>query len=448
MAQQTFNSTEVTNAQVQERTEVYKLYQNYTDMWSWAKAWPKEKVNASGTKVPIQLWPNPSFSGGTGNNDAYATAQAGNYDNFNVTYVNYNQALIETVAGVLNANANTSEDMTRLEERTSAEQFAKWLNQYISRGDSTMAIATVSSNYSGGSPTVAVCNGSTDSIGTSQTPINVYGYFYDATGATQRTGTVGAGVLQVASRSATSLTFTSNIPSDVVATDIFVPQLGGMTDASAGMYGLPIIVDSTGTYYGKSRSSYNGLASYEKTSAGSLTAGMLYETYMAVVQRGGWFKGDGGTNLDASLYMVLNTGNQATYYGLSLNAGVLTSSPQTFMHTGTRPQNDIGMQGVDVTWFGCPIKVGNDIRGDEIYFLGRDELRTAILKDVGQVDSRFPAGAANGLQSISSAGAYQQARIKFMDFFGNVFAPKPYRLGKISGLTLNTITQKATMVTG
>ena len=54
MAQQTFNSSEVTNAQVQELTEVYKLYQNETDLWNWAKAWPKEKVNASGTKVPLQ----------------------------------------------------------------------------------------------------------------------------------------------------------------------------------------------------------------------------------------------------------------------------------------------------------------------------------------------------------------------------------------------------------
>ena len=445
MAQQTFNSSEVTNAQVQELTKVYKLYQNETDLWNWAKAWPKEKVNASGTKVPIQLSANPSLSYGTGNNDAYATAQASNYDNFNVTYVQLNQGLIETVAGVLNSNANTSEDMVRYEQRTSAQQFANFLNCYISRGDSTMALATASANYSGGSPTVITCNGTTDSIGTSQVVTGMYGYWYDATGATQRTGAVGSGVLQVASKSTTALTFTSNVPSDIVATDIFVPQIGGNTDASAGMYGLPIIVDSSGTYYGKSRSSYNGLASYEKTSAGTLTAGMLYETYMAVVQRGGWFKGDGGTNLDASLYMVMNTGNQATYYGLSLNAGALTSSPQTFMHTGTRPANDIGMQGVDITWFGCPIKIGNDIRGDEIYFLGREELRTAILKDVGQVDPRFPAG--NSLQSISSAGAYQQARINYMDFFGNVFAPQPYRLGKISGITLNTITQKATVVT-
>lgn len=445
MAQQTFNSSEVTNAQVQELTKVYKLYQNETDLWNWAKAWPQEKVNASGTKVPIQLSANPSLSYGTGNNDAYATAQASNYDNFNVTYVQLNQGLIETVAGVINSNANTSEDMVRYEQRTSAQQFANFLNCYISRGDSTMALATASVAYSGGSPTVITCNGTTDSIGTSQVVRGMYGYWYNAAGTTQRTGTVGSGVLQVASKSTTALTFTSNVPDDIDVGDIFVPQIGGNTDASTGMYGLPIIVDSSGTYYGKSRSSYNGLASYEKTSAGTITAGMLYETYMAVVQRGGWFKGDGGTNLDASLYMVMNTGNQATYYGLSLNAGALTSSPQTFMHTGTRPANDIGMQGVDITWFGCPIKIGNDIRGDEIYFLGREELRTAILKDVGQVDPRFPAG--NSLQSISSAGAYQQARINYMDFFGNVFAPQPYRLGKISGITLNTITQKATVVT-
>ena len=152
MAQYLFSSSEVTNAQVQELSKVYQLYQNKTDLWNWAMKMPKDAVNASGLKVPIQLSPNPSLSYGTGNNDAYATAGASNYDNFNVSYVQLNQGLIETVGGVLNANANTSEDMVRVEQRTSAEQFANFLNCYISRGDSTMALATISANYSGGTP--------------------------------------------------------------------------------------------------------------------------------------------------------------------------------------------------------------------------------------------------------------------------------------------------------
>ena len=444
MAQYLFSSSEVTNAQVQELSKVYQLYQNKTDLWNWAMKMPKDAVNASGLKVPIQLSPNPSLSYGTGNNDAYATAGASNYDNFNVSYVQLNQGLIETVGGVLNANANTSEDMVRVEQRTSAEQFANFLNCYISRGDSTMALATISASYSGGTPTIATCNGSTDSIGTTQLVTGGYYLFYDATGATQRTGTVGAGAIQLSSKTGTACTFASNIPSDVVLTDIIVPQIGGATDASAGMYGLPIIDDASGTYYGKARASYSGLASFEKASGGTVTAGMLSETYWSIVQRGGWLKGDGTSNFDDALWMVLNTGNMNMYYGLSLNSGALTSSPQTFMHTGERPQNDIGYSNIQSTWFGAPMKIGNNIRGDEIYFLGKNSLRRAVLKEVGDIDGRFPA--SNYLQNIDGSGNFLQARIKLLDFFGNVYCPDPFKIGKISGITISAPLQKTVNV--
>lgn len=445
MSQYLFSSSEVTNAQVQELSQVYTLFQNYTDLWSWAKKMPKDQVNASGLKVPFLRYPNPSLSYGTGNNDAYATPGAGDYDNYNVTYVNINAGNIETVAGVLNANQNTSEDMVRFEQAESAKQFANFLNCYISRGDSTMALATISANYSGGTATIATCNGTTDSIGTTQLATGGYYFFYDATGVTQRTGTVGAAAIQLASRTGTACTFASNIPSDVVATDIIVPQIGGNTDASGGMYGLPIIDDSAGTYYGKARATYGGLASYEKASGGTLTAGMMTETYWSIVQRGGWFKGDGTTNFDKSLWTVLSTGNAQAYMALSLNAGALVSSPQTFMHTTDRPQNDIGFSSFQPTWFGSPMKICNDVRGDEIYFLGGDSLRRAVLKDVGDVDGRFPANTY--LQNIDGNGNFLQARVKVLDFFGNVYCPEPFKIGKISGLSLTAPTQKGTNVT-
>jgi hypothetical protein len=335
--------------------------------------------------------------------------------------------------------------MLDFELQESAKQFASFLNSYVSRGDGTMALATISANYSGGTPTIATCNGSTDSIGTTQLATNGYYLFYDATGVTQRVGTVGAGAIQLASRTGTACTFASNIPSDVVATDIIVPQIGGNTDASTGLYGLPIIDDSAGTYFGKARATYGGLASYEKTSAGTLTAGMMSETYWSIVQRGGYFNGMGSSTFDKALWTVMSTGNAQNYQSLSLNAGALVSSPQTFMHTGTAPKNDIGFASFDQTWYGSPLWYANSVRGDEIYFMGKDSLRRAILKDVGDVDSRFPANGS--LQNLNSSAAYLQARVKIMDFFGQVYAPEPFKIGKISGLTLVTPTQKGTMVT-
>lgn len=445
MAQKLFSSSEVSNAQVAYQQGVYTLFQNETDLWGKISKMPKDQVNATGIQVSFLRFPNPSLSYGTGNNDAYATAGAGDYDNFTVGYVNINAANIQTVAGVLNANKRTAEDMVDFEVQESAKQFASFLNSYVSRGDGTMALATISANYSGGTPTIATCNGTTDSIGTTQLATGGYYLFYDATGATQRTGTVGAGAIQLTSRTGTACTFASDIPSDVVTTDIIVPQIGGATDASAGLVGLPLIDDSAGTYFGKARATYGGLAAYEKASAGTLTAGMMTETYWAIVQRGGYFNGNGSTTLDKKLWTVMNAGNAQNYQSLSLNSGALVSSPQTFMHTGEAPKNDIGFATFDQTWFGSPIWYANSVRGDEIYFLGKDSLRRAILKDVGDVDGRFPA--SGNLQNIDGSGNFLQARVKIMDFFGNVFCPEPYKIGKISGLTLVTPTQKGVMTT-
>ena len=444
MAQQILSPAEVSNAQVNTLTKVYELYQNRADVWGWIDKMPADQVNYLGIKVPIEISPNPSLSYGTGNNDALATPQASNFDNYIVNYVNLNVGTLESYAGYLNRNASTSEDMVKFQEASSAKQFASFLNHYVSRGNGTAALATISANYSGGTPTIATCNGSTDSIGTTQLVTGGYYLFYDATGATQRTGTVGASAIQLSSKTVTACTFASNIPSDVVDTDIIVPQLGGSTDASAGLYGLPIIDDSAGTYYGKARASYPGLSSYEKTSAGTLTAGMLHETYMSIVQRGGWFTGDGTTSLADQLYLVCNTGNKAAYYALSLNSGALVSGPQFFMHGKENPKNDIGYSSFESTWFGAPIKVGNDIRGDEIYFLGKKSLRRAILKEVGNIASGFPA--SDYLQSVNGSGEWLAGRIGYQDFWGNVYAPQPFSIGKISGLTLTAPSQKSTMV--
>lgn len=444
MAAQVLSSTQVSNEQVQFLTKIYELYQNKTDLWGWLQKMPADQVNALGIKVPIETSPNPSFGYGTGNNDPFATPQASVFDSYTVTYAYVNGGTNETLAAFYNRNANTAEDPILYQEMSSAKQFASFLNHYVSRGDSTAALATVSANYSGGTPTVATCNGTTDSIGCTQLVKGGYYTFWSSDGATQRTGTVGAGEIQLASKTGTAATFASNIPSDVVVGDIIVPQLGGNTDATGGIYGLPIIDDSSGTYFGKARASYPGLASYEKTSAGSLTAGMLHETYMSIVQRGGWFTGDGSTNFDKSLWMLLNTGNQAAYYALSLNSGALVSSPQTFMHTTDRPQNDIGFSMMQPTWFGCPIKVCNDVRGDEIYFIGKDSLRRAILKDVGDISAGFPAN--DYLQNIDGSGNFLTARVKIKDFLGQVYCPQPFTLGKISGITLSSPTQKAVSV--
>ena len=442
MATQTFTSTELSNAQRVVLTKIYASYQNATDILGWIDELPADKINKKGLQVPFEVSPNPSFAAGTGEGDVFATAQAPNLDNFTVSYVNFNAGTNETYAALLNNNIETSEDVFRYVTESNARQFAKFINDQVSRSNGTLAMATISSNYAGGgSSATAVCNGTTDSIGPSQLVVGGYYKFYNSTGTTQRTGTVGSGAIQLASKTAANAVFATDIPTDVVIGDIIVPELS-TTDASAGVYGLPIIVDSSGTYFGKSRTTYNGLASFEKAAGGSLTAGMLSETYLSIQQRGGYFNSD---KLIDQLYMVCNTGNLNNYYGLTLNSGAVVSSPHVFRHTGTEnPKMDLGMASMNFTWFGAPIKVANSVQGDEIYFLNNKHLRKAILKPIGSIADGMPVN--DYLQAVNGDGAHLQARLKYMDWWGQVYSPEPYKLGKISGITLVSPTQKATMV--
>lgn len=446
MAQQSLTSSELANAQRVTLTDIYAVYQNQTDVLGWIDEEPADKVNKKGLQVPIEISPNPSLSIGTGDGDAFATAQASDYDNFVVTYTNLNAGTNETLAAMINNNVETSEDVFRFQAKSDARQFAKFLNDYASRGDSLGTLATVSTNYSGGTPTLAVCNGTTDSIGISQLAVNGYYTFWDATGATQRTGTVGSSAIQLGSKSTTTATFQSNIPSDVIATDIIVPQTTVSSPGGNSVYGLPAIINASNTYYGKNRATAanNGLCSYV-SSATTLTAGNLATTYASIAQRGGYFD-KGATNLADQMYMVLNMANWNAYYSLSLNSGAVVSSPHVFRHTaGENPKMDVGMSTVNFTWFGAPIKVANSVRGDEIYFMNPKYVRRAVLKPVGFIADGMPA--SDWLQGINSSGGYTMNRLRWTDWFGNIYSPQPAMLGKLVLSALNSPSQKSVMIT-
>lgn len=443
MAASVWTSTEQSNAQVQYITKVYQGYQNEQDVWGRMEQLPADEINAVGLQVPFEVSPNPSLAYGTGNADAFATAQAPNWDNFMVNYVNLNAGVNEAYAALINNNKRTSEDTFRRLNKSNAKQFASFLNTFASAGNGTQALATISANYSGGTPTVVTCNAATDSIGPSSLVIGGYYAFYDATGATVRNAGVGAGPFQLVSKNASTATFGSNLPTDIVDTDIIVPQLT-TANASFGLYGLPVTIESTGNYFSKSRTTYGGLASYEKTSAGTLTAGMLAETYFSIVQRGGYMNA-GDSTLIKPLEMWTNAGNVNAYYALSLSSGAAVGSIHQLNHVGDkRPSIDFGGSAINFTWFGAPIRIGNKIPGDQIFFCNMSEIRRAVLKEAGPIAEGMPAN--DYLQGVNGDGQYTQNRFKWLDWWGQIYSPEPFRLGKISGLTLTAPTQKATNV--
>jgi hypothetical protein len=442
MAQRTFTAAEQSNAQVVYMTGLYDLYQNKTDIWADLEKVPDDEINYRGLTVPIELAPNASFGYRTGDGDAMPVPQAPNWSRFTVNYVGMQMGTNETYAALLNANKRTTANFRDV-AKSNARQFAFMLNAYASMGNGTQKLATVSTNYSGGTPTIAVSNGAADSLGPSLLIPDGYYQVYDATGATLRNGTIGgAGIVQLASKTAANAVGATNWPSDMVATDIIVPATATGQVASVGLYGLPIIFDSSGTYFGVSRASVDGLAGYEKAMGGNLTVGALQETYASISQRGGYF---GSDELIDQLWIYMNQGNWNNYLTLALNAGALAGSAVQFNHTSAgRPGADLGWKSPKLTYFGAPVKIGNSVEGSEIYFGNSKVLRRAVLKDIGKIGAGMPA--ADWLQAIDSSGNYQNARVNWWDFFGQIYSPQPFKLGKISGITLASPTQKATGV--
>lgn len=438
-----YTSAENQNAQRTYITETAVNYQNESDLYSLTQDSELKPINAIGLKQPLELSPNPSLMVPNLDGGTTPTIGARNLDYMQIPYAPLMQGSGETYEAVLNNNKETAEDELLRNIKSDLKQQVFFLNNYVSRGDGTVALATTSAAYSGGSPTVVVTNGTTDSIGSSQLVVNGYYTFWNSTGTTQRTGTVGSGAIKLVSKSATGATFASDLPSDYILGDIICPEIG-TTDATTAIYGLPIIINNSGTYFGKSRTTYPQLQSYVLGSAGTLTAGQLAGTYFSIQQRGGYGFGD-SAEFEDMLWMVLGTTQKENYYKLSLNSGAIVGSPNTFFHeSGSKPKMDIGMKGFSFSWFGAPLKTCNSVRGDEIYFFNRKYLKRAILKNIGALSSKMPQSGEIWL--TNGDGVPLLTRARYHDFIGQIYSPEPFKMGKIAGITITGLTtQKTTM---
>lgn len=410
---------------------IYETYQNKADFLRFIESKTEEvPTNYLGRQVVLETGPNPSLS--SGNLDGGDLAIPGNptLENLLVTYQWLNSGFEQSYGSILNNNKETVDDPFKRAVKSSAKQFAQWLNYYVSAGNGLTGLAIASANYNAGTPTIFTANGATDGFGATRPEVFQYGYIYDATGTTQRTGTVGAGVLRVASKTKTALTFTTNIPSDTVIGDIFVPE-GGNT---IGIKGLPYLINNTGNYFNKSRTSIPGLQSQVLAVSGALTAAAILTLYAAVGM---------ASNNDDEDTSNLDDITLAVAWAQWYNYISLTTITPTFMHTaGGRPSSDIGNKSLMTTWFGAPIRRFKWLRSDHLYMLQlRDNFKMATLKKVGALMT-LPAGDwVNSINGTTST--YKAARSKWMDFAGDHYCRRPYQQGVATGLTMSVAMQKS-----
>ena len=442
-------STEQQNAQ---RTFLHKtavLYQNEADVWNMAKDWTDTPINSIGVKVPLELSPNPSLKIANLDGGTVGAPGARDLDNMVINYGTLMCASGVTYEALLNNNKETAEDQEMRRMESDVKQAVKFLNDFVSRGNGTHALADASAGYLGTDATTKrtfVANGSTDSIGPSQTVKGGWYEIYDATGVTKRSAAASPtdAIFRVESKTAANIVLASGstLPTDYITGDILVPELGVTNAATGAIVGFPHIFDNAGTYFGKSRSAIPELQAFENALGGSLTASELMETYMGIKQRGGYGFGSAVELIDM-LWLMVNITQEQNYYNLSLASGAVVGGIKTFQHNKDgAPNYDIGYADMNFTWFRAPLKVCNSTRGDEIYFANPKHLKKAVLKNFGEVGHGF-----NEQLLVNTTGIPILTKANYRDFVGQFFSPTPHRLGKISGITITGLqTQKVAMV--
>jgi len=417
-----FNQTQVSEAQRVYLEGIFKEYQNKPDFYRfWTKETEEVPTNYKGRQVAIETKPNPSISFGNLDGGDLASPSNPTLDNFTLTYVWMNVGLEETYGAILNNNKETVGDPLQKAAKSTADQFYQWLNYYVSDGNGTTRLATASASYSGGTPTIFTANGSTDTFGATRIVDGMQFFLYDPTGTTQRTGTVGAGALTVASHTNTAVTSTTNLPSDFVSGDILVPTGGNQI----GPKGLPYLVNNSGNYFDVSRSAVPQLQSTVISAGGSLSQTLLQTLYNSMLFKAG-YDDDGSTN-----WMSLCTSptQLQAYYNL-------TVTNTQYMHTTQgSPGIDVGGKSVQFTWFGERLRRFLWIDGTRIYMMNMEGAKTAVLKQAGPL-TQLPLGdwwnAISGSTSTARA-----ARDRWLDFAGENYLRSPFMSGVLTTLSIS-----------
>lgn len=431
-----FDQTKLSEAQREYiRSVIEVLHQREADFLpKLERQSEKEPTNFRGRRIPLEVGPNPSLAFGNIDGGDLATPGSPDFNHLLIPFVWLNTGLEVTYGAVLNNGKETVGNPMRQNVESTGKTLIKWLNIYASNGDGTTKIAIASAAYDATNATTKktfIANGATDSIGATQVLKGQKVFVYDPTGTTQRVGTVGVGVLTVASKTKTTVVTTTDLPSDYIIGDIMVPE--GVVFA-AGMKGIPHIVNNTGTYFGLSRTSVDVLQSTIVAAGGAgLSAALLKRAYNQIWQR----MGISGLKGEGALELAHNLTQDAAYYNL------LTATGNTvqWVHSGdSRPQMDVGAMSEDFTWFGAKINKFLDFIGNAEYFLNFRYLKICTLKEAGEM---LDMPAHEWLQAFNGVtSSYRAAKQQWWDVARDYYSPAPHRMGAITGLDMSGLPQQ------
>jgi hypothetical protein len=250
--------------------------------WQRCSTMPSQTVNVIGEKWRVRTTNNESEAGRDFDGGALAIGGNSQFQNLYVP--------VRTISttGLITQRAIDEDDGKAkyhpiVDEMNATKRGAmKKLNRHLMLDDTTGRIASITANYSGGATTTFTVAPGTSfgNKGAQFLRVGKKVQFADITGATVRSGTVGVGPFTIATINRTTgvCTLTGNGPSDVVSTDIVVPE--GF--AARGIASPEYWVNNSGSLFELSRSTYPGLSStMVDGSSGSLL--VLVETMFSTM---------------------------------------------------------------------------------------------------------------------------------------------------------------------
>lgn len=299
----------------------------------------------------------------------------------------------------------------------------KIINGHMQNSDGTGTIATISLAYSGGSPTLITCGATRSTRGVQALEKRKRVQIYDSLGTTQRVGTVGTGALIISSRnkSARTALFTANGPSDVVDTDLVIPE----NSVNNVMKGLPHICLDSGTYFGQSRTTSPGLkATVVDAASASASISLMDKVFNIMVHRY-------GTEMDESqeddLELWWTPAQRQNYRNQGFALKAFTTKGETL---------DLGFPRREETVSGYKTNLDTDGDDSRIHYLRASKLAMAQLMPPKVLD------LGGGLLIPATAASGQGYASKFffhLGYYGEFYSPEPYALAVLENCDVTNL---------
>lgn len=383
---------------------------------------PPDPTNEIGIRVNVYTEPNAS-EGWIAEGGDYPEADSEKSVNLAVKY----KAVFKTGTISLHAkvqqDANVMWDPVKKSVSRAISGLKKIINGHMCTSDGTGAIAVLSANFNGGTPTVITCGASRSTRGVQRLEKRKAVQIYDSTATTQRVGG-GADILHVASRSksARTATFTENVPTDALDQDIVVPA-GSVNNV---MKGLPHIISASGNYFGQSRTANPTLQATEEDGADALASISLMDSVFNIMVYRIGTEEDNSTKEDMELWWSPAQRQNYRNQGFALKA----------FTGGKNEMLDLGFPRREETVSGYKTNVDVDLDDDKIWYIRASKMAMAELMKPKVID------IGDGLLSPMVAANGQGYASKFvfhLGYFGEFYSAEPYCLGVLNSLDVTNL---------